>query len=146
MSSSPDTPMCQLDRFLKAQAPVYDEVLSELRNGLKTSHWMWFIFPQLLGLARSETARKYGIADIHEAQAYLAHPILGARLRECCGLLLMHADARPEQILGTVDALKLRSSCTLFMKASGNEDLFQSVLTAFYAGEPDASTLKLLEN
>jgi uncharacterized protein (DUF1810 family) len=136
---------CNLQRFLDAQDAVLDTVLTELRAGAKQSHWMWFIFPQLAGLGRSPIAQYYGISSLAEARAYLAHPLLGCRLRECVDALLPWAAGRrsAEQILGDVDALKLRSSLTLFdqVEPSG---LFARGLAAFYDGVPDQRTLALL--
>lgn len=136
-----------LDRFLDAQRATYAQALDELRRGRKTSHWMWFVFPQLAGLGRSETARFYAIRDLAEARAYLAHPILGARLAECAEALLAHAGrASAEAMLGGIDAIKLRSSMTLFEEASPDRAAspFAAVLDAFYAGERDRETLRLL--
>jgi uncharacterized protein (DUF1810 family) len=135
-----------LDRFIAAQASVYDDVLRELRAGLKTSHWMWFIFPQLTGLGRSDTARFYGIATLDEARAYAAHPLLGARLREYTALVNGHAGTQIGAILGHVDALKLRSSMTLFNAAVPDEVLFTVALKAFYGGLSDLATLDLLQH
>ncbi|GGY16677.1 DUF1810 family protein [Massilia dura] len=134
----------QLDRFIAAQESVYDDVLRELRAGLKTNHWMWFIFPQLKGLGRSDTARFYGIATLEEARAYAAHPLLGARLRECTALVSGHAGTQIGAILGQVDALKFRSSMTLFHEATGGEVPFTVALKAFYGGLSDLATLDLL--
>lgn len=133
-----------LDRFIAAQEAVYDDVLGELRAGRKTSHWMWFIFPQLQGLGRSDTARFYGIAALDEARAYLDHPLLGARLRECTALVNAHAGTPIDMILGHVDALKLRSSMTLFSVVAPHEGLFRDALHTFYGGQPDQATLDLL--
>ena len=133
-----------LQRFLWAQEGVIDVVREELKRGRKTSHGMWFIFPQVAGLGRSATAQKYAIRSLAEAQAYLDDPVLGARLRECCALLLQHSDRDAGEILGGIDALKLRSSMTLFRCAS-DEALFQQVLDAFYDGEADRATLDILE-
>ena len=144
-SSSYDAPMgLDLDRFVRAQAPVYDQVLAELRQGRKTSHWMWFVFPQIAGLGRSETARYYAIGSLDEARAYLAHPVLGPRLRECAGLLLAVEWRTAESILGSIDAMKLRSSMTLFLRAGPDEPLFRRVLDRFYASLPDEATDALL--
>ena len=132
-----------LQRFVVAQEGVYDAALAELQAGAKQSHWMWFIFPQLAGLGRSPTAQFYGLASIDEAVAYLAHPTLGPRLRECVDALLPWAGSRTaEQILGPIDALKLCSSLTLFDRVAPG-DLFGRALTALY-GEPDERTLALL--
>ena len=133
-----------LDRFLTAQAPIYPTVLAELRAGRKQSHWMWFIFPQLRGLGRSSTAQHYGIGSLNEAQAYLEHPMLGPRLLQCAEALLPWAEKRSaEQIFGPIDAMKLRSSFTLFdqVKSGGP---FAEGLAAFYGGEGDERTLALL--
>ena len=113
-----------LQRFVAAQQDVYETALAELHAGAKRSHWMWFIFPQLKGLGRSAMAEYYGLAGADEATAYAAHPVLGPRLRECAGALLPHLASRsPEQILGPVDALKLRSSMRLFAEAVPDEPL-----------------------
>jgi uncharacterized protein (DUF1810 family) len=121
-----------LDRFITAQADgVYEQALSELVNGHKYSHWMWFIFPQHRDLGRSATAKFYGMSGIEEAAAYAAHPLLGQRLRQCCAAILPHlATASGEAILGPVDALKLRSSMKLFAEAVPGEALFREVLGA----------------
>jgi uncharacterized protein (DUF1810 family) len=133
-----------LDRFLSAQRGVYDGVLNELRRGRKTGHWIWFVFPQLVGLGRSEMSRYYGIASLDEARAYLADPVLGARLRECAGLLLATDARTADEILGGVDAMKVRSSMTLFLRAAPDEPLFSRVLDRFYAGVADEATDRLL--
>jgi uncharacterized protein (DUF1810 family) len=133
-----------LGRFSTAQRGVYDGVLDELRGGRKSGHWIWFIFPQLAGLGRSEMSRYYGIASLDEARAYLADPVLGARLRECAGLLLA-SDARTAiEILGGIDAMKVRSCMTLFHRAASDEPLFRQVLDRFYAGVTDEATDALL--
>jgi uncharacterized protein (DUF1810 family) len=136
---------CEFDlqRFHWAQDGVIEQARRQLQAGEKTSHWMWFIFPQVAGLGRSGTAQRYAIASAGEARAYLADPVLGSRLRECCELLLAHAGMSAESILGGIDALKLRSSATLFHAVSG-EVIFQQVLDAFYGGEPDRATLDIL--
>ena len=135
-----------LDRFVRAQddGGTYDRALAELRAGRKTSHWMWFVFPQLAGLGRSATAQAYAITDLDEARAYLTHPVLGPRLRECCHALLGLGDVSAEQVLGDVDAIKLRSSMTLFALADPAEPVFADVLDRFYAGERDDRTVRLL--
>ena len=133
-----------LNRFLKAQDPIYQTVLDELRAGLKQNHWMWFIFPQLGGLGHSFTAQFYGIASDEEGQAYLEHLVLGARLKECVEALLLWKGRRSaEQILGSVDAMKLRSSLTLF-DVLDPMSLFAAGLDAFFVGERDERTLALL--
>lgn len=134
-----------LDRFVDAQQGVIDAVRAELAAGRKRSHWMWFVFPQLRGLGRSETARFYGIASLDEARRYEAHPLLGARLRECAGLVLAQAGRRDAHaIFGSPDDLKLRSSMTLFRHAAPQAPVFGAVLDAFYAGLPDDATERLL--
>lgn len=133
-----------LERFLDAQAPVYDEVLNELRQGRKQTHWMWFIFPQLASLGRSAMARYFGLSDLDEARAYLNHPALGERLRACCELVLKHPELTPQEMLGSIDATKLSFCITLFIEASRGEALFQTVLNNFYDGIPDPMTLEPL--
>ena len=133
-----------LQRFIDAQDGVYETALAELRAGSKQSHWMWFVFPQLAGLGRSPTALFYAIASIDEARAYLEHPLLGARLRECVDALLSWTDKRaPEQILGSIDAIKLRSSLTLFDHIDPHS-LFEQALLNFFEGRRDERTLALL--
>lgn len=134
-----------LQRYIEAQCHAYAAALGELRRGRKTSHWMWFIFPQLRGLGSSAMVRKYEIASLGEARAYLAHPLLGSRLRECLTILqdLPHAD--PQQVFGHVDALKLRSCLTLFLRADGGE-LFEGALERWFAGQADDRTNSLLES
>jgi len=121
-----------LDRFVTAQGGgVYQQALAELRDGRKRSHWMWFIFPQHRDLGRSATAKFYGLSGVEEARAYAAHPLLGERLRECAGAILPHlATSSPEDILGPIDALKLKSSMAIFAEATPGDDLFQQVLQA----------------
>jgi uncharacterized protein (DUF1810 family) len=131
-----------LQRFVDAQDGTYERALQELRAGRKTSHWMWFVFPQIAGLGRSPMAQRYAIGSLDEARAYLAHPTLGPRLRESAEALLGHTGASPESILGGIDALKLRSSMTLFDRAAQDDDRFARVLAAFFAGEPDPATLQ----
>jgi uncharacterized protein (DUF1810 family) len=134
-----------LQRFVDAQAGVYANVTAELGAGLKTSHWMWFAFPQLKGLGRSSTALHFGLASLDEARAYWRHPVLGARLLECCALLLALPSGRSAlQVLGSIDSLKLRSCLTLFERAAPSEALFGALLERFYDGERDPATLDLL--
>jgi uncharacterized protein (DUF1810 family) len=133
-----------LEHFVDAQRPVYARVLDELRSGRKVGHWMWFVFPQVAGLGSSPMSQRYAIGSLDEACAYLAHPVLGARLRECAGLLLATSGRSAEAILGPVDALKLRSSMTLFHRAQPTERLFVEVLERFYGGVPDPSTDAIL--
>lgn len=133
-----------LERFVQAQAGSYQQALAELQDGSKRSHWMWFILPQLRGLGSSAMAQAYGIAGLAEARAYLAHPLLGPRLRECVRALLGHAGRSAESILGSTDALKLRSCLTLFARAAPGVPEFAQALEAFYGGEADVLTLRLL--
>src|SRR6476659_2402047 len=121
-----------LERFRTAQAGAYDGALAELRHGDKTGHWIWYVFPQLRGLGRSETSRHYGIASLDEARAYLADPVLGRRLRECADALLATSGRSAEAILGSVDAMKVRSSMTLFHRVDPDESRFRAVLDRFY--------------
>jgi uncharacterized protein (DUF1810 family) len=134
-----------LQRFVTAQDAVIGDVLAELGAGSKRTHWMWFVFPQLAGLGRSETARFYGIASRDEAFAYWRHPVLGPRLRQCCALLRPHAARPVEAIFGPTDAIKWRSCLTLFERIAPEEPLFGELLEAFYGGERDAATLALLK-
>lgn len=133
--------MTDVDRFVAAQDGIYERALAELRAGNKRSHWMWFVFPQIAGLGGSPTARTYAISDLAEARAYLAHPVLGARLAECARALLAVEGRTAGQILGYPDDLKLRSSMTLFARAADDPALFQAVLDKYYGGEPDPATL-----
>jgi uncharacterized protein (DUF1810 family) len=133
-----------LDRFVTAQEAVYEQARAELNSGMKRSHWMWFIFPQLAGLGKSPTARFYGIASIDEAKAYVEHPLLGPRLRQCVETILSWAGQRDaEQIFGPIDALKLRSSMTLFDQVNP-DDRFAAALVAFFENTRDELTLALL--
>ena len=134
-----------LDRFLEAQEHMYEIALKEIRNGEKESHWMWYIFPQLRGLGISQMAYAYGINGVEEAKAYLAHPVLSARLIEINEALLAHKDQDIEDILGDIDAMKLRSSMTLFAFISEKNSVFFQVLECFYDGKMDEYTLKLIE-
>ncbi len=136
--------MSGLERFVTAQDRVWAEVEAELAAGAKRTHWMWFVFPQIEGLGRSETARRYAIRDIDEARAYLAHPVLGPRLRQACDLMLRHRGTEAEAILGSIDALKLQSSMTLFERADPGEPRFPAILDAFYQGRRCARTLERL--
>lgn len=135
-----------LNRFLAAQAGgVYEGALAELNFGHKVRHWMWFIFPQLRGLGHSDKAHFYGLADLAEATAYLAHPVLGSRLIACTAAMRKHRAVGADFVLGAVDALKLRSCLTLFAAVPGAPPLFAEALTALYPG-PDAQTLALLSS
>jgi uncharacterized protein (DUF1810 family) len=142
MPDSPDR--FDLQRFVSAQDRVWPDVQAELAAGAKTSHWMWFVFPQLAGLGRSGTARFYGIASLAEARAYWAHPVLGARLKECCGLLTALQGRSALQVFGPIDALKLRSCLTLFERAAPDEPVFGRLLDKYYGGERDAATQQML--
>jgi uncharacterized protein (DUF1810 family) len=133
-----------LERFVAAQRPIYDAVLEELRRGRKTSHWIWFIFPQVAGLGQSAMSRRYAIGSVAEARAYLEHPILGPRLRESAAMLLETQGSAAEAILGPIDARKVRSSMTLFDRAAPDEPVFADVLNRFYDGVPDPATDELL--
>lgn len=133
-----------LERFVSAQQDVYEGALGQLRAGRKTGHWIWFIFPQHVGLGRSEMSRFYGIESIEEARAYLEHPALGPRLRECAAAVLATSGATAEQIFGSLDAMKVRSSMTLFHRAAPDEPLFTEMLARFYAGLADDATDALL--
>jgi len=135
-----------LQRFVDAQQSIYPQALAELRAGYKQSHWMWFVFPQIAGLGHSSMAQRYAIADLHEAQAYLQHPLLGPRLEECAQALLQHPDRTARQILGSPDDSKLRSSMTLFAKAAPERTIFQQLLDSFYDGKADPGTLKRLQD
>ena len=132
-----------LERFVKAQNPVYADVLAELREGRKQTHWIWFIFPQAEGLGHSSMARRYAIKSRAEAAAYLAHPILSTRLMECTELVLAHSGKAVHDIFGSPDDLKFRSSMTLFGSVSARA-IFQTTLDAFYEGAPDDTTLHIL--
>lgn len=134
-----------LERFLAAQDAVLDTVLAELRAGQKRTHWMWFIFPQLRGLGRSAMADRYGIADVAEARAYLAHPILGPRLRACVAAIMGVQDRTLHQILGAPDDMKFRSSMTLFALAAPGDLLFRAALDRWCGGVADPATLALTE-
>jgi uncharacterized protein (DUF1810 family) len=130
-----------LERFVEAQADCYEQVTRELRAGLKTSHWMWFIFPQIAGLGRSEMARRYAISSLAEAAAYLEHPVLGKRLRDCTQLVNAVEGRSIDQILGYPDNLKFRSSMTLFAKAGADDRVFRDALAKYFGGEEDRLTL-----
>jgi uncharacterized protein (DUF1810 family) len=133
-----------LQRFIAAQdsGGAYERALAELRAGRKTSHWMWFVFPQIAGLGRSEMSRRYAIASLDEAREYLAHPVLGPRLVECSQALLKHEGRSATEILGEIDATKLRSSMTLFHRAGGK--VFEQVLERYFDGALDRETERRL--
>jgi uncharacterized protein (DUF1810 family) len=130
-----------LERFVRAQdsGGMYQRAVAELRNGRKTSHWMWFIFPQIAGLGRSAMAQAYAISDLAEAQAYLAHPVLGPRLIECTKIVASHQGLSAQQIFGGIDAVKLRSSMTLFARADPDQAIFKQVIEQYFDG-PDLET------
>jgi uncharacterized protein (DUF1810 family) len=132
-----------LDRFVSAQDGVYPDALAEIRAARKRTHWMWFVFPQFAGLGSSSTAQRYAIASLDEARAYLAHPVLGPRLRECVAALLAVEGRSAADIFGFPDDLKLRSSMTLFAEAADDPAAFEAVLDRYYDG-PDERTLELI--
>jgi uncharacterized protein (DUF1810 family) len=133
-----------LERFVEAQERVYEQALAELLEGRKQSHWMWFVFPQLAGLGRSATAQYYGIGSSEEARAYLEHVVLGTRLLECTRAVCRHRQRSAEAIFGSVDAMKFRSSMTLFEAVGEDPALFTQALELFHGGERDQATLALL--
>jgi uncharacterized protein (DUF1810 family) len=129
-----------LARFVTAQASVHEQALAELRRGSKTGHWMWFVFPQIAGLGFSDMAQRYGISSLDEARAYLAHPVLGPRLRQCAQVVADTTGRSAEQIFGSIDAMKLRSSMTLFHRADPEEPVFAAVLDRYFDGVADEAT------
>ena len=133
-----------LERFVQAQAPLYATVVKELKAGRKASHWMWFIFPQVAGLGSSVTAREFAIVSADEAAAYLAHPLLGQRLRECSALTLAIDGKQADEIFAPPDHLKFHSSMTLFAEVAPDEAVFQDCINKFFDGEPDAATVDAL--
>lgn len=144
-TANPEPDRFNLARFIDAQDGVYSTALAELRVGRKRTHWMWFIFPQLDGLGSSSMARRFAIRDLDEARAYLAHPILGQRLIECCRALLALPTTSATGIMGYPDDLKLRSSMTLFALVADGQPEFESVLAKFFGGCKDVQTLALLQ-
>ena len=136
----------QLKRFVIAQdaGAMYEGAVSELRRGRKIGHWMWFVFPQIAGLGYSATARKFAISSLKEAQAYLQHPVLGSRLMTCAQVLLGVKGKSAVEIFGSTDAMKLRSSMTLFMKAAPDQPMFRQVLVKYFQGSPDPNTIERL--
>jgi uncharacterized protein (DUF1810 family) len=137
-----------LQRFLDAQDPVWDRVRAELQRGRKSSHWMWFVFPQVAGLGSSPTARAYALSGLDEARAYLAHPVLGPRLREAAQLAVAVPERTASEVFGHPDDLKLRSSMTLFARAAPDDPadaVFTEVLDRYFAGDPDPRTVDLLQ-
>jgi uncharacterized protein (DUF1810 family) len=129
-----------LERFTAAQRGTYEHAVAELRRGQKTSHWMWFVFPQIAGLGFSATSRRYAITSLAEARAYLAHPVLGARLIECASIVAGQSGRTAEQIFGSIDAQKLRSSMTLFLRADPARKVFADVLARYFDGTADSAT------
>jgi uncharacterized protein (DUF1810 family) len=136
----------RLERFIEAQAPVYAQALAELKAGQKQSHWMWFIFPQIAGLGQSTMSRTYAVQSLDEARAYLAHPLLGARLRECCQAVMNLRNKSAGDIFGAIDAMKFRSSLTLFAEADHDEVLFSNLLEKYFDGDADKATLEMLSD
>ena len=132
-----------LERFVRAQAADYDRALSELREGEKRSHWMWYVFPQIEGLGNSPMSHRYSIKSAAEARAYLGHPIVGPRVRECAAVVLSIVGRSALEIFGSPDDLKLRSSATLFARVS-DDDVFEQVLTKYFNGQHDSETIRLL--
>jgi uncharacterized protein (DUF1810 family) len=136
----------RLERFVTAQEAhgTFQRAVGELRRGRKQSHWMWFVFPQIAGLGRSATSKRFALSSLDEARAYLDHPLLGPRLMECTGMVAASAAASAEHIVGGVDAQKLRSSMTVFLRADDGAQLFQQVLDRYFGGSPDSATGRLL--
>ena len=139
-----DVDRYNLQRFVEAQNPVYQRVVTELREGRKRTHWMWFIFPQIRGLGESEIAQRFSIASLYEAEAYFEHPILGPRLRECTELVNAIQGCSIEGVFGHPDHLKFRSSMTLFAQAAPGEKIFNEALDKYFAGSPDEFTISRL--
>lgn len=138
------TSATELERFVRAQQDHYAQALAELAAGRKRTHWIWYVLPQLRELGRSAMAREFGIRDRDEAAAYLAHPLLGPRLVACVQAMLAHTDQSAVAILGEIDAMKFRSCLTLFAQVAGDAPCFAEALDAFYRGQPDPQTLRLL--
>ncbi len=130
-----------LERFVVAQDPIYDRVVAELRAGRKRTHWIWFVFPQIAGLGRSPASVRYALDSLDEARAYLDHPVLGARLRECTQIVADHSGLTAFDIFGGIDALKLHSSMTLFAHAAPDDPLFKTVLDRYFDAQADPNTL-----
>jgi uncharacterized protein (DUF1810 family) len=137
----------ELQRFVSAQdaGGTYQQAVAELRRGRKVGHWIWFVFPQIAGLGQSPTAVRYSISSLDEARAYLRHPVLGPRLTECAGIVAQTYDRTAEEIFGSLDAMKLRSSMTLFLRAAPDQPVFGQVLAKYFGGEPDPATDRLLQ-
>ncbi len=143
MSNHPHDPY-DLARFVEAQNATYEEALSELRAGKKRSHWIWYILPQVQGLGSSPMSVRYAIKSLAEAKAYLEHPVLGARLRECVAAMNAHAELSASSVLGQLDAQKFLSCLTLFARATTAESVFARALDKYFSGNPDAATLAIL--
>ena len=143
--SGPDRMTHDLERFVAAQQRAYDDALAEVRRGRKTGHWIWYVFPQLIGLGRSGMSQFYGIASLDEARDYLAHPVLGPRLVSCASALLdLPASTTAISVFGELDAMKVHSSMTLFHRAAPDEPTFRAVLVRYFDGEADPATDALL--
>ena len=138
------SPSSTLDRFIDAQSSNYQTALGELQRGRKHSHWIWYVLPQLRGLGHSPMSHQYGIAGLAEARAYLEHPVLGPRLRECVSAICAHPGSSAAEILGEIDAMKFRSCLTLFSAVDEETQLFKNALNQFFAGQPDMQTIRLL--
>lgn len=133
-----------LDRFIQAQEDSYESALAEIKNGLKRTHWMWYIFPQLKGLGRSSTAKYFGIENLEEAKLYLEHPVLGMRIKEISEALLSLETNDPYKVMGGIDGLKLCSSMTLFAEIEGYDSIFGKVIDKYYNGNKDMNTIRIL--
>ena len=133
-----------LDRFIQAQEDSYESALAEIKNGLKRTHWMWYIFPQLKGLGRSSTAKYFGIENLEEAKLYLGHPVLGMRIKEISEELLSLETNDPYKVMGGIDGLKLCSSMTLFAVIEGYDSIFGKVIDKYYNGNKDMNTIRIL--
>ncbi|PWJ49050.1 Uncharacterized protein, DUF1810 family [Quadrisphaera granulorum] len=145
MTTASESDPFDLQRFLDAQAGgTYEAALAELRAGRKRGHWIWFVLPQMRGLGLSATSQHYGVTGLAEARAYLAHPVLGPRLRECFEVLAGLPETDPVRVLGSIDAVKVRSSATLFAAAAPQEQVFTAVLDHWYGGHPDDATISRL--
>jgi uncharacterized protein (DUF1810 family) len=144
MKSSMDKSQESLSRFVEAQDESYEDIIRELKNGKKVTHWMWYIFPQIAGLGFSSTARFFAIQTREEAQAYLDHPILGERLLDCTGIVIAHQGKSAVGMFGDVDAMKFKSSMTLFMSLAGSDSVYQNAIDKYFKGEPDRKTLEIL--
>jgi uncharacterized protein (DUF1810 family) len=146
MTGTPPPRDDDLERFVHAQQAVWDRVIEELRQGTKRTHWMWYVFPQLRGLGRSDMARRFGIASVAEARAYMAHPLLGPRLLECCAILERLQGRTALAIFDSVDELKLRSCLTLFERAAPGDVLFVQLIEKYFGGVRDRATLARLDD